>query len=271
LAGDNVDVILARAFNSGGTKGAEMGFKPSIERRWPEFVLTVAIVIASQLLFGSYVFGVVSLVLAIIWLGAILFERQNAPKAGIEGFAALLSVIALLLAGYWYFIERKGYPKLNVEPALQAWPVGEGAMLVWGSLKLTNVGNMALQFGKHDDITVQIGQVAPLAGARSMSMLAAMKAKRATKRFDLVQTENWPSRATFVGAVPTTIEAGEAENLYFRTIIPCVDNAILSITAIVPKDLHLVGGGLASSDKLSWISQSLVETKAKCSNRKVSL
>ena len=241
------------------------------KHRWPEIGLTVLIAAVTYMALGRYAAIVVAIALAVIWLGAVLFERAQAPKQGIQGFASLLSVVALLLAGYWYFIERKGYPKLNVEPAITAWPTAENGLLIWSSIKMTNVGNMALQFRASDKITVQIGQVSPLTGKQGTALLESMAEVRSLgkKKFDLLQTEVWPSRATFHGPISAVIEAGETENLYFKSVIPCLDNMVVAVTVTVPKKLHLVGSEFNSSENVSWIAQSVYETKAKCSNRKV--
>lgn len=235
-------------------------------QRWPEIVISILVVFIAILMFGRAVAGVLFLAVAVIWLGAVLFQRESGPKQGVEGFAALLSILALMLGGYWYFIERKGYPKLNLEPAVQAWPVENRGLLVWSSVKLSNVGNLALNFGANDKILVQVGQVFPLTGKHGTQLLRdmVMKRERGEKRFTLAKTDSWPSRATFEDAIGSVIEAGESENLYFKTIIPCEDNAILAVTVTIPKENRLVGNQLRSAEQVAWIGQAVHQTQATC-------
>lgn len=76
----------------------------------------------------------------LVLLGASLHTTSGEFKHSLEGLAALLSCMALLAAGYWYFIERRGVPKLNVESTIDAWPIGGGALFVRVETAIENVG-----------------------------------------------------------------------------------------------------------------------------------
>jgi hypothetical protein len=232
-------------------------------------VLAVAAVIAVGFLLGRYPAFFAAAVAIAFFAGALLFARRSIAREGVQGVAALLSSLAVLLAAYWYFIDRRGYPKLNVEPEVKAWPVGNGAMLVWVALRLSNVGNLALQFDpkSQDKVIVQVGQMAPLTGHQATALLGEMQAKVASgnKEFRLIRTDSWSARATFQEAIKSTIEAGETENLYFKAVIPCVDNMVLAVTATVPKRMRLVGTRVGDrKQRDAWIAQAIYPTEAKC-------
>ena len=192
--------------------------------------VAILLTIGTGVFFGAYSAVIVAAVVLAIYAATAFFGHVVPVREGFQGLTAALTTLALLLAAYWYFVDRQGMPKLNIEPQVRAWPVAKGGLIVWVEIKLTNVGRLSLHFDpkdEHNNVRVQVLQVAPLAGAQAKKLLSAMqdinKVNR-TQDFDLIRTAQWSSLATFEGPIDSVIEAGETENLYFKAVIPCANN-----------------------------------------------
>lgn len=206
-------------------------------------------------------------ILACLLWGLIILRSDEGMRNGIQGLAAALSSIALLTAAYWYFIERRGVPKVNVEPSGQAWPIGDGSLLVRANIKVSNVGVSAVRLGKKVPVEVEIGQVYPPAGKQAAALAKAMQDSVAAgkKDFGLVQTDKWPLRASNYDGIEAVIEAGETENLYYKTIIPCQDGMELAITAKVPKQLGQLDQMFEPDKRQNyWVAQAIIPVEGKC-------
>jgi hypothetical protein len=206
-------------------------------------------------------------ILACLLWGLIILRSDEGMRNGIQGLAAALSSIALLIGAYWYFIERRGVPKVNVEPSGQAWPVGDGSLLVRAAIKVSNVGVSAVRLDKKTPVEVEIGQVFPPAGKQATALSKAMQDGIAAgkKDFGLEQTDKWPLRAANYDGIEAVIEAGETENLYYKAIIPCQDDMELAITAKVPKRLGRLDQMFEPSKQQNyWVAQEIISVEGNC-------
>lgn len=206
-------------------------------------------------------------ILACLLWGLIILRSDEGMRNGIQGLAAALSSIALLTAAYWYFIERRGVPKVNVEPSGQAWPLDDGSLLVRAAIKVSNVGVSAVRLDRKTPVEVEIGQVYPPAGKQATALAKAMQDGMAAgkKDFGLQQTDKWPLRASNYDGIEAVIEAGETENLYYKTIIPCTDGMELAITAKVPKRLGKLDQMFEPKKEQNyWTAQEIIPVEGKC-------
>lgn len=58
---------------------------------------------------------------------------------------ALFTVSAALIAGYWFFVERKGMPHADVSQELQVVPLGDGLVAVEAHVTIKNLGKRLLR------------------------------------------------------------------------------------------------------------------------------
>lgn len=59
-------------------------------------------------------------ILAFLLVFYRLSDRTTEERHSLEGAAAFFACVTLLAAGYWYFYERPGVPKLDVQTAVEA-------------------------------------------------------------------------------------------------------------------------------------------------------
>ena len=238
----------------------------AISRKYQFALVAVSICTVISALLHQYLvmFGLVIATLA-FW-SLFVFQSDHGFRTGFEGVATALTSAALLIGAYWYFVERRGVPKVNVEPAGQAWAVSGNGLLVRAEVKITNVGVSAVRLGKDPPMEVEIGQVYPLTSAQGEELRRAMAALRAQSgvAYALQQTDSWPLMASnYEGTDAVVIEAGESENLYYKAVIPCSDDIVLALTAKVPKTLDWIDGLFDKNRKpLFWTAQSIITTTA---------
>jgi hypothetical protein len=51
------------------------------------------------------------------------------------------TIIAFLLAAYWYFVERKGQPRIDVTQDVRAFPLENGIAAVEAQVRIRNIGS----------------------------------------------------------------------------------------------------------------------------------
>lgn len=202
---------------------------------------------------------VVGLAITLFALLAGLFLRNatNEGRHTVEGLAALLSCLALIAAGYWFLIERRSVPKVNLDPSILTWSLGNGSALARVELKISNVGDMAVEIDRDDPVIVEIGRVMPARGrhirmmqddySRSAdhdsNLIGVMRTDiyspvaRLDNRFHLSKDPPDP-KARKNGELEFNIEAGETERRYFKAIIPCENGLVSSIRVELPKKLN---------------------------------
>lgn len=211
-----------------------------------------------------------SLVLITAALVLLLLFALRAGKAddrhSLEGLAAFLSSIALVMAGYWFFVERRSVPKLNVTPAIQTWPIGDGRAFARVELLLENVGDTDITLKPEDPFRLEIGQVLPLAGNQAKQLQDGFREiGPGDPPLSILQTDKYPARGVIKRGLDLKIESGETEKRYFKAVVPCVDGLILSARADVPKRLSWLQR-LFEKDKRQhfWRGQAISERIERC-------
>jgi hypothetical protein len=243
--------------------------KTVLDHRIPTFWVAGVALLLLLFLFRptSLGFLIVAIVLIVIVIGAVLRESTAEGRHSVEGLAAFLSTIALLCAGYWYFVERPGVPKLNVEPTVEIWPLSQDMAFARVSLSPTNVGNTAIRLGEQDLIQIEIGQVNPPAGKQAQDLQAAFAeaVRKGDGATQIMQTDKWPLRAGITDGLSSIIESGETERLFYKAVIECHDGLRVAVTAKVPKRLGWFESLFEEDDSPKvWISQELSNSITSC-------
>lgn len=217
--------------------------------RWPSYYTLIALGITLS---------------AILWFHL----RDSTPETrhSVEGLAAFLSCLALLLAGYWYFVERRGIPKLNAVPTIQTWPIGDGKAFVRVEVLLQNVGNTDIDLQPEDDFRLEIGQVLPAYGSEFEKLDGEFRIPVAGEEpLRVLQSDKYPLRARVAGGLDLKIEAGETERKYFKAIIPCFDGLVAAARIDVPKKLDRLQRFFEEDPRQHyWRGQALAEPIQNC-------
>lgn len=224
--------------------------------------------------------GILALAVAV----KVLMRSPNETRHSFESVAALISTLALFFAGYWYFVDRKGVPKLDVTTQADLWPIGEGRALVRVTVQIENVGTSMISFAKYnrlerdaktgkiirdDRLKVDIGQILPFdAENRKNGELAAAFAKRAEggkKSFNMERTRLWPLRAKNYQFPKGEIEAGEVDKYYYKAIVRCHDGMVLAVTARIPKlESYRSMSPNRDGERYVWSAQSVTDGNIVC-------
>lgn len=241
-------------------------FKRSITLRIRVGAVAVITLLAAPALifFGWLAYALLLLVVsAIVALGCYLRDSEEPIRHSFEAAGALLSSLAILAAGYWYFIERPRVPKLALAPEIHAWPVGKDMALVRVSLGLENVGSTEIVLSNADPIKIEIGQVLPASGRQYQGLVAELDVGRAhpDKPLKALRTDKWPLRAKVIDGTDIVIEAEETERLHYKAVVPCKPGLLLAVTAKVPKRLHWFDQLFTERkhENLYWVGQALTD------------
>lgn len=217
---------------------------------WIAALVLAVIAFAMSWRFGGMALFAISVLLAIF---EYLRSKQEPERHSVESVAALLSCVALLMAGYWFFIERRSVPKVNVVPQIQTFNIGDGTALARVELLIENVGNTAVEIDRDDKVVLNIGQVLPLRGGHAADMQRAFRrVEPGDEALGIMRTDKYPTIARLDRSfdlrekeedrhndqLEFKIEAGETERRYFKAIIPCEDGLISSVRVELPKKLN---------------------------------
>ena len=55
---------------------------------------------------------------------------ENRLNLWVQIFQATVTSVAIVLAGYWYFVERRGQPHADVSQTVQVLPSGQGSISI---------------------------------------------------------------------------------------------------------------------------------------------
>ncbi|MBB3034717.1 hypothetical protein [Alteriqipengyuania lutimaris] len=215
---------------------------------------------------GRSVALVLALALIILGLGAVLLKAGNDTRHSVEGLAAALSCVALVLAGYWYFVERRGYPKLNIQPEIRTWPIEGDLAFVRVEVRLENVGDTAVTLEPENTVRLEIGQAIPFTGKDERKLRAqASKDRLYSGDLEIINTSKWPRRAVFKEGLDLRVESGEVDRIYFKAIVPCEPGLVSSVRVDIPiKASPLLRFFDPEKRELNWRAQALSEPLEAC-------
>ncbi len=211
------------------------------------------------------ILGAVAIFIAGVWI----HSSKKSWSEGVNGFSAFLSSVALIIASYWYFYERPGVPKLNLEVSGSHWKTDQNELLVSVVVRLENVGNTTIVFREGEKLKLDIGYILPAVGS-DIKALRAFRGKLKNfeaDEFRVIQRDQWPALAYNRTDLAAEIEAGETERYYFKALLDCDRGYVLGLTARVPKKEGFLEGLLGPGegrDDMVWISQSILDTRDIC-------
>jgi hypothetical protein len=138
---------------------------------------------------------------------------------------ALITVFVALVAGYWYFIERKGMPHATIELTAKGVRLDERTALVQARVEIENTGHVVLRPPEWD---VRLLAIVPTLGAPVGP--AAAHARRGFDRWpEQFGSANgyyngelrWTPIRRFHGPAILEIEPGERDVKTFDILVSC--------------------------------------------------
>jgi hypothetical protein len=212
------------------------------------------------------------LVLFVLLTTIVLFwwgHRSEEANRGAETVQAVLTAGALLLAGYWYFVERKGQPHANVTQAVFVQHLQRGYVLVESHVSVQNLGSRLL---KINQARMRLQQVSPalypydeLAKKSGPDYWAALKPlmfKGKPVRYFNELELSFPLLREYNGPVRHEVEPGETDLLVTSFIVPCTAK-VVRITASLQKD-----PGDEGSEPMVWKARNFADITQWCNLRR---
>jgi hypothetical protein len=92
----------------------------------------------------AFLILVVVVLAALIWLVGRMYRKNTSIDPVLKVVQALLTAIALLLAGLWYFVERKGMSHAEIHLDAKGVHVAPGIALLQLRIETKNVGYIVL-------------------------------------------------------------------------------------------------------------------------------
>jgi hypothetical protein len=176
-----------------------------------------------------------ALILVSFLLSALLYRRDPEFGKVISAVQALISIGALIVAAYWYFVERKDKPHVAVRVSAQVAPLGKQAALVLARVDVENSGSGLL--------TITDREVRLLAARMSDGTLNTILSLPADQfpptlpsgreLFDNGEIA-WKGLRQYHAAREIQIEPTETDSIFVDFVVPCSET-LVKLSASVRK------------------------------------
>ena len=219
----------------------------------------------------TFVLFVLLVLVLLIWVVGRLYRRNDKLDPVVQGVQAILTAFAILLAGSWYLVERKGMSHAELALGANGVRLPDGVVLVQLRIEIRNIGHTLLR-ARDWDIRLQTIYptdlpVAPLAATR----LNHWPAKVGDHQAYHSQEIRWPAIARFRGENLHEVEPGEKDVKSVDFFVPCATEKVIRATAAVKKlDPRWDWGSIKKRmrgekpDELWWKDRALVDISKLC-------
>jgi hypothetical protein len=192
-------------------------------------------------------------------------------KGGISAFfdltQSILTCVAILLAGWWFFAERKNTVHANLSVEATAAKISPDLLLVQGTVKTDNVGHVVLET---DEWTVRLMSVVPtdlpladIAGLGINDWPAKMSDSEGAPSIYEDHQLQWYKLREFVDVEERTVEPGETDFKHVDFLVPCrVQVASLAVWVKKPATTHWLG--MVPEKEQWWSARALLPLGELC-------
>lgn len=183
---------------------------------------------------GFFIF-VLLILLLLVWAGDRLYRRNDKLNPVLQGVQAVLTAFAILLAGLWYFVERKGMSHAELALKVQGVRMPGDIALVQLRIEIRNVGHTLLRARDWD---VRLQSVFPT--DLPLAPLATTELNHWPKKVGLAeayydQEVRWPTISQFWGQDLHEIEPGEMDLKNMDFLVSCKTDTVLRASAALKK------------------------------------
>lgn len=185
-----------------------------------------------------------------------MVRRSADWQQAASSFSALLTGAAILVAGYWYLVERKGAPHADLDQSVAVVALGNGLAAVETTLGIKNLGSTLLEIRRFD---LRLQSVSPAGlpldqvAAAAPTVWPATFADGRTPMYAGTELQ-WRTIRYFAGAVQSDIEPGETDHITSTFIVPCTLKRV-RIASEVTK---------AGAEQLTWKIRTFASTEDAC-------
>ena len=194
-----------------------------------------------------------------------LFTKDASYSDAIKGLQAVLTATAILMAGYWYFVDRKGKPHAEVSEQLNVVPIGiEGAVGIEATITVKNIGEQLLQV-RGVDIRLQSATMDADTTKKMLGMgLNEWPSKWPSGEPLFNEAEyQWPTMRWFNAPISHDVEPGESDVITATFIVPCSAREVRVATSV---EKGASGIWLWKGPTMNWKTRQFADTTVVCRN-----
>lgn len=178
----------------------------------------------------------IAALIALLAVASIAYSRTERVQPVVAVVQSFLTVVAILLAGFWYFVERKGTSHAELSVKADGVHLTPDQALVQLKIEIRNAGATLLHA---DDWKVQILSLDP--AALPIAQVAALPYDQwpgdATKGDPYrAQELAWPAIRVFKGREPHQIEPGELDLKTLEFLVPCDEKVVRAAVSLKKRD-----------------------------------
>lgn len=218
------------------------------------------------------------ILLAICFLGLFILGIRNldAWEKRAKYAQALLTLLALLTTGYWFFLERKGMPHADVSQDVTVVPVADGLVAVEAHVRVTNLGQRLLKIDRINSrlqlIRADAYHYDQLNRERGEAYWGGERPNNSKHPEQFHASElRWPIHRRYNDIVKHEIEPGETDMIVVTFLASCSLADWVRVATDVYKPRGS-GSPFASrsareaqqDEEMAWKSRSFVELKKAC-------
>ncbi len=177
-----------------------------------------------------------ALIIVSFLLSALLYRRDPEFGKVISAVQALISIGALLVAAYWYFVERKNMPHADVHVSAQVAKLGDQAALVLARADVKNNGTGLLVI-KDREIRLLAARMSDATVATVLALDPGDFPPKLAIGRDLFDNGEiaWKGLRQYRNDEEIEIEPGETDSVFTDLIVPCTESLLkLSVSIRKP-------------------------------------
>jgi hypothetical protein len=175
-----------------------------------------------------------------------------------------LTTLAILIAGYWFFVERKGAPHADIEEKIAVIPSEKAGQfaIVEATITVKNLGQQLLRI-RNVDVRLQTADL-DQAKARAVAELGPtewpQQLANGTHLFNEAEYQ-WPTLRWFRQEVDHEVEPGESDMLTATFVVPC---SIQNIRIAAQIEKGSSGILFWRTPSMFWKARSFASTEQAC-------
>jgi hypothetical protein len=217
---------------------------------------------------GYFALGLLLFLLVLgLGISRLVYGRDKSFSDAANTFQTVLTAAAIMLAGYWYFVERRGKPHADVTQAVSVVPIKPGFVGVESQISIKNLGETVLRINQ---ARVKLQQISPPPsdpGILIPEKLASLgrdewpeyaepdATGRQLPMFSTTELQ-WPTIRRYRDKVNHEIEPGETDVMIATFIVTC-DIKMVRVAALLRKDS-------GDKDEKWWRSAAFADTAKVC-------